>query len=162
MRLLNNAGGVIEDWPGLKSKLSIERQRRESLEADGGVLERGRAPSLPELEEAWFGLEGKGYVSIEYEKLNIKRISKREVIPEREPEGEAIGDEERNALNLACDILSFLFILPGAFANSIFGPFPLAFALAMTGSRRKWGMLRVIGVAFGSILAAAFFYNEFR
>lgn len=162
MRLLNHAGGVIEDWPGLKSRLSMERQRRESLEADGGMLERGRAPALPELEEAWFGLERKGYVSVEYEKLNIKRISKQEVIPERGPEGEVIGDEERNALNLACDVLSCLFILPGAVANSIFGPFSLAFALAMTGSRRKWGVLRVIGVIFGSILAVAFFYNAFR
>ena len=162
MRLLNNAGGVIEDWPGLKLKLSGERQKRESLGTDGALIGEGRAPSIPELEEAWFGLERKGYVRIEYDRLNIKLILKQDAVPEYEWEDEPVDEGSPNVLNLACDILSCVFILPGAFVNSIFGPFPLAFALAMTGSRRKWGVMRIVGAVFGSVLAVAFIYNAVR
>lgn len=162
MRLLNNAGGVIADWPGLKLKLSEERQKREAQDSEDGLVEEGRVPTLPELEEAWFGLERKGYVRIEYDRLNIKLILKQDAVPEYEWEDEPVDEGSTNVLNLACDILSCVFILPGAFVNSIFGPFPLAFALAMTGSRRKWGVLRIAGAVLGSVLAVAFVYNAVR
>jgi hypothetical protein len=161
MRLLNNAGGVIEDWPELKLKLSEEQQKRDSRKSGGGLLEEGRAPSIAELEEAWFSLENKGYVKLEYDRLNLKRISEREIVPE-DAEDEVVYDSGRNTINLVCDILSCVLILPGTFVNNVFGPFPLAFALAITGSRRKWGVLRVIGTVFGSVLAFAFLYNAVR
>jgi hypothetical protein len=162
MRLLDNAGGVIDDWPGFKEKLYLERQRQDSLKPDVLVVEQGRPPSIPELEEAWFGLEHRGYVRLEYERLNLKRISKLSDISGWESQEEIISDVGRSRLNLACDILSCVLILPGALVNHIFGPFPLAFALAMTGSKRKWGAFRIIGAFFGSILAVAFIYNIFR
>ncbi|MFC1848067.1 hypothetical protein ACFLXV_01995 [Chloroflexota bacterium] len=162
IRLLDSSGGVIEDWPGLKVELHKKRHRRYSLKSDVTSKVQGRAPSLPELEEAWFGLESKGFVSLEYEKLNLKRISRQASVTAGRPDSAILSDVESNRLNLAFDILSCLFILPGAFANSIFGPFSLAFALAITGSKRKWNVLRMTGVIFGSVLAVAFLYNAIR
>jgi len=161
MRLLNNAGGAIEDWPGLRLKLSEEQQKREARKSGDGFVEEGRVPLVSELEEAWLSLESKGYVKLEYDRLNLKRIAEQEVVPEYQ-EDEEVDESGGNTLNLACDIISCVLILPGASVNDIFGPFPLAFALAITGSRRRWGVLRVIGTVFGSILAFAFIYNAVR
>lgn len=162
MRLLDSAGGVIEDWPGFKASLYLERQRRDSLKPDALVVEQGRPPSIPELEEAWFGLESRGYIRLEYEKLSLKRISKLSGVSSWESGEEIVSDVGQSRLNLACDILSCVLILPGALVNHIFGPFPLAFALAITGSKRKWGVFRILGTVFGSVLAVAFIYNIFR
>jgi hypothetical protein len=162
IRLLSNAGGEIDDWPGLRLKLDREQRRREARKSGGCLLEEGRAPSISEMEEAWFSLESKGYVKLEYDRLNLKRISEQEFIPDYGLEEGTVDKSGRNMLNLACDILSCVFILPGAFVNDIFGPFSLAFALAVTGSRRRWSVLRIVGAVFGSILAVAFLYNTVR
>ncbi|UCC60898.1 MAG: hypothetical protein JSV02_03495 [Dehalococcoidia bacterium] len=162
VRLLDSAGGVIEDWPDFKAKLYRERRRHDSLKPDVLVVEQGRPPTILELEEAWLSLESRGYVRLEYEKLSLKRISRLTDVSSWESEEEILYDVRQSRLNLACDILSCVLILPGALVNHIFGPLSLAFALAMTGSKRRWGVFRIIGTAFGSILAVAFIYNIFR
>jgi len=162
IRLLDSAGGVIDDWPRLKAKLSAEKRKYSLPEGNDNFIDRGRTPSVVELEEAWLGLNRKGYVSLKYDGFSLKRIEKNEIIREYLVDGELDTEIEPSRLNFVCDVLSCVFVLPGIFVNDIFGPFSLAFALAMTGSRRRWGLLRVTGTVFGSALVIAFLYNAFR
>jgi hypothetical protein len=152
MRLLYGMGGKIQDWPALRVKLAARQ-------AEYIQTGEGKSPSPNEMEEAWLELGRKGYVALEYDRLSLKSISKQEILPQYEPQVSADAVPGQNRINLVCDILSYLFILPAILFNNICGLFPLAFALALTGSKRKWTILRIGVVVFGTILAFAFFYN---
>jgi len=161
MRLLNGAGGTIADWPQLKWRLAREFQRWDSPEDGDDLPELGRPPSPSEIEEGWVSLAHKGYVALGYDRLELRRVSRNEPGAEGTVEDLPGPEYVGSRLNLACDVLSCVFLLPGIFVNSVFGPFPLAFALAMTGSRRRWGVLRVAGAFLGSITAIVFFVKLF-
>jgi hypothetical protein len=161
MRLLTGAGGTIADWPQFKSRLAREFRRWDFPEDGDDLPELGRPPSPSEIEEGWVSLAHKGYVALGYDRIELRRVSRRE--PGAEGVEEDLPEPEYGSsrLNLACDVLSCVFLLPGIFVNEVFGPFSLAFALAMTGSRRRWGVLRVTGAFMGSIAAVVFFVKLF-
>lgn len=161
MRLLNGAGGTIVDWPRLKLRLAREFRRWDSPETGEDWPELGRPPSPSEIEEGWVSLAHKGYVALGYDRLELRRVSRNEPVAESTVEDLSEPEYGGSRLNLTCDVLSCVFILPGIFVNEVFGPFSLAFALAMTGGRRRWGVLRVSGAFMGSITGVVFLVKLF-